>query len=109
MPPEELLKELKKLPPHEYDNVTQRNLEIFQSFGSLGWFHVMHEILKTENLPSKLRYINQCLLNHSRRKQKHHHKAKQSLEPKQQPKRAKTVHQKPTNESNNTLNDVKSQ
>ena len=94
MTSEDLLQAIKKLPPHEHDNIPQANIDIYNEFGQLGWFHVMHEILFTENLPTKLKFINQTLINRQHRRQKAKKLPQPVKNPKSPTKRSKSVYQK---------------
>jgi hypothetical protein len=69
MSPEQLISYCKKLPPHEHENVPQHNLKIYESFGDIGWVHMMHEILLTENLQTKLKFIGDILEGSKKKKQ----------------------------------------
>ena len=66
----------------------------------------MHEILFTENLPTKLKFINQTLINRQQRRQKAKKLPPQVTNPKSPTKRSKSVYQKhPQMESHSTILD----
>jgi hypothetical protein len=50
MTADDLLAELKKLPPNELENIPLENIERYKELGPIGWQHVMDQIFNSKDL-----------------------------------------------------------